>query len=314
MMKVNFYNLNEFNNDTLKFVVIIAKYKGKFIFGKHKERDTWELSGGHIEKGEIAINAAKRELMEETGAKKFEIEPVCIYGVDNGEGEDLSALFYCEVTELGEIPPYEIEQIKLFDEFPKKLTYPFICKSLLRKYREYLEHDYNKIGLRRGTVRLEEHSLVWEENAKLCIQELKEIFKDKAIDIQHIGSTSIKGLKAKPIIDIIVGVQSFNIVQELIPLLEFNGYIHKEENDNEEHIFFSCGDFENDIRTHHIQICIYGDKRWNNCIKFRDVLIKNENMKLEYESLKIELSKKYYNDRVKYTEEKDSFIKKVLMI
>lgn len=140
-MNVNFYDLNEFDNEKLKFVVTIAKYKGKFIFGKHRERDTWELPGGHIEKGELAIRAAERELIEETGAKKFDIKPICIYGVNKGEGESLGGFFYCEVTELGELLDFEIGEIKLFDEFPKNLTYPTICKGLLRKYREYME-DY----------------------------------------------------------------------------------------------------------------------------------------------------------------------------
>ena len=88
------------------------------------------------------------------------------------------------------------------------------------------------IGLKRGTVQLEKHSIEWEENAKKTIEKLMDIFDGKAVDIQHIGSTSVKDLKAQPI-DIVVGVKSFYDVLEVIPLLKSNGFIHKSLTYNE---------------------------------------------------------------------------------
>jgi len=61
------------------FVVIAAKYKGKWVWVKHRDRDTWEIPGGHIEKGESPDNAASRELIEETGAIIFTIKTICDY-------------------------------------------------------------------------------------------------------------------------------------------------------------------------------------------------------------------------------------------
>lgn len=168
------------------------------------------------------------------------------------------------------------------------------------------------IGLKRGTVVLEKYTDEWKDNAKWHIKQLKKIFGDIAIDIQHVGSTSVEGLMSKPIIDILVGVDNFKSVQELIPLLEENGYIHKQENDNEYHMFFSCGDFENDIRTHHIHVDIYGDEEWNNYIKFRDALINNDELLKEYEKLKIRLCKDTNGRRSEYTKMKSEFIKNVL--
>lgn len=169
------------------------------------------------------------------------------------------------------------------------------------------------IGLKRGTVKLEKHSLEWEENAKETIEKLKDIFKDKAIGIEHIGSTSVRDLKAKPIIDILVGVKSFEDVKKLIPVLEENGFIHKAANDNESQMFFSCGDFENDIRTHHIHVDIYGESEWNNYIKFRNTLRENQDVRKEYERLKVDLAEKFSQDRNKYTDMKADFIKKILL-
>ena len=71
-----------YDADTLwdyKFVVTFAIYKGKWILCNHKDRDTWETSGGHIEPGESPIEAARRELYEETGSLKFTMETVCDY-------------------------------------------------------------------------------------------------------------------------------------------------------------------------------------------------------------------------------------------
>ena len=78
-MQVNFYD--SVDDDLLKFAVIIAKADGKWVFCKHKERETYEIAGGHRESGESILDTAKRELNEETGARDFSIKPVCVYSV-----------------------------------------------------------------------------------------------------------------------------------------------------------------------------------------------------------------------------------------
>lgn len=79
MTEVKFYDNTDDN--LLKFAVIISKANGKFVLCKHKERNTYEIPGGHREKGETVLEAAKRELKEETGAVDFTIKPVCVYSV-----------------------------------------------------------------------------------------------------------------------------------------------------------------------------------------------------------------------------------------
>lgn len=68
-MKVNFYE--SVADELLKFAVIISKHNGKWVFCKHKERDTYEVPGGHREEGESILDTAKRELNEETGARLY---------------------------------------------------------------------------------------------------------------------------------------------------------------------------------------------------------------------------------------------------
>ena len=74
MVEVKFYD--SIDDKLLKFAVIISKINGKWIFCKHRERDTYEVPGGHRESGEDILSTAKRELMEETGAIDFTIKPI----------------------------------------------------------------------------------------------------------------------------------------------------------------------------------------------------------------------------------------------
>ena len=88
---VRFYD--HVDDKLLKFAVIIAQTEGKWVFCKHNERDTYELPGGHREAGETVMEAAKRELYEETGALTYSLMPVCVYSVsapDNFNGEESS--------------------------------------------------------------------------------------------------------------------------------------------------------------------------------------------------------------------------------
>lgn len=117
----------------LKFAVIICKYQGKWIFCKHKERNTWEIPGGHREPGEEILATAKRELYEETGAVSFDICPVCVYSVLKDSVETFGMLYYANVTELEGQLHSEIERIELFDKVPNNLTYPLIQPLLLQE-------------------------------------------------------------------------------------------------------------------------------------------------------------------------------------
>lgn len=130
-MDVRFYELDEINISELKFVVIISKYKDKWVLVKHKERVTWEIPGGHIEFGEDPKAAAKRELNEETGALKFDLKEICNYGVKRNNEITYGRLYFTNIDELGILPDLEIEKIQLFRDFPlNNLTYPGIQPKL----------------------------------------------------------------------------------------------------------------------------------------------------------------------------------------
>jgi 8-oxo-dGTP diphosphatase len=136
MIVVGIHPVNKDQSQYL-FVVIATQYKGKWVWVKHRDRKTWEIPGGHIEKGESADDAAKRELLEETGVINYTIEAICDYSVKMHGHEGISRLYYASVETIGPLPKSEIACIKLFDEIPEKLTYPEIQPILLEEVKRW---------------------------------------------------------------------------------------------------------------------------------------------------------------------------------
>ncbi|GHV70040.1 hypothetical protein AGMMS49928_15910 [Spirochaetia bacterium] len=168
-----------------------------------------------------------------------------------------------------------------------------------------------EIGLRKGIVELYDHDILWEENAKETINLLKNIFQNIAVDIQHIGSTSIKNIKAKPIIDIIIGINDFTLVNSLIEILKQNQIVYCPIDGEDNYMLFIKRNIQNDMTTHHIHIVKYNGDDWINRTNFRDYLNTNIVEAKEYEKLKIELSNKYKNNRAEYTKNKLGYFYKI---
>ncbi|HEX3039565.1 MAG TPA: NUDIX domain-containing protein [Caproiciproducens sp.] len=130
-MEVRFYS--SVKNSLLKFAVIVSMYQNQWVYCKHKQRDTYEVPGGHREAGEDILSAAKRELFEETGATEYDIRPVCAYSVDDHDGETFGMLYFADIKSFGELPAFEMEKVALFPGIPDKLTYPMIQPKLVEK-------------------------------------------------------------------------------------------------------------------------------------------------------------------------------------
>ncbi|MDO4945261.1 MAG: NUDIX domain-containing protein [Ruminococcus sp.] len=138
-MTVKFYNAD--HPCKLKYAVIAAFYKDKYVFVRHRERDTLEIPGGHWENGETIEHTAERELFEETGAKKFTLEKICVYSVsgDNSEQSDetFGMLFYADIKEFADKPDSEIAEVRLLDSCPENWTYPEIQPKLLNRAEKF---------------------------------------------------------------------------------------------------------------------------------------------------------------------------------
>lgn len=126
----------------VSFVVIAARYSGGWLFVRHRRRGGYELPAGHPDAGEDTVEAAVRELTEETGAMGFLLEPVTYYSVDSGTGKQYGRLFYAEVETMGEISDTaEIEGVKVFRRLPRKLSLPEVMTFLYRRAREYFRYS-----------------------------------------------------------------------------------------------------------------------------------------------------------------------------
>lgn len=139
---VKFYN--DVEDERIRFVVICARYRNKWVWVKHKERETYEIAGGHREDGESVMQAACRELEEETGACDFIIERLVAYSVtgktrvnESGE-ESFGMLLYAQIHRMHAIDS-EIESYALFDELPVHMTYPAI-QPILMAYAAETKH------------------------------------------------------------------------------------------------------------------------------------------------------------------------------
>lgn len=135
MTKVKFYD--SISDELLKFAVIISKTQGKWVFCKHKERDAYEVPGGHREENEDIMDTARRELYEETGALKFDLKPICVYSVtaeDNFDGQETFGLLcYADIYEFEEKLHSEIEKIIITEKLIEHWTYPLIQPELLKE-------------------------------------------------------------------------------------------------------------------------------------------------------------------------------------
>lgn len=177
----------------------------------------------------------------------------------------------------------------------------------------YSLEDENRIGLLPDSVllsRINNDVLVKYFNIEKTL--LKRLLQSYVISIEHIGSTAVPGLLAKPIIDIAVGIEDFRKSNEVRILLEQSDFQWLRNRGSDTRLMF--------VRrygkciTHHIHVEEYLGEEWNNQISFRDRIIDDIVLRKEYEMLKIQLYAKYSNNRNKYTEGKTAFIKKVLSL
>ncbi len=158
------------------------------------------------------------------------------------------------------------------------------------------------MGLTNGKVDLDNNYILWKEMFDNEKKILSNIFPNSVIE--HVGSTAVKGLLAKPIIDIAVGLNSLNIDNVIDKL---NDYEIKYNSDE-----ILLIKEENNETNYLIHVLDINSDRYKNMIRFRDILINNSKIRKAYEELKINLKNKYSNDRIMYTKSKEDFIKRIL--
>ncbi len=144
MTEVCFYRPGELNDSVFQYAVIAARYDDRWVFCRHKARNTWEIPGGHREAEEAIENTAWRELQEETGAMEAEILPVTAYGVCKDGITSYGMLFWAKITKLSSLSfSSEIKEIAILDLLPRGLTYPDIQPVLFSYVQGWLNLQSN---------------------------------------------------------------------------------------------------------------------------------------------------------------------------
>lgn len=169
------------------------------------------------------------------------------------------------------------------------------------------------LGLKIETVRLVPHDESWKEIFLVEKTELEKVLGEKILGIEHVGSTAITGIKAKPVLDLMVGVKTLGKPEEYTSDLQKLGYIfHKDSRVDQQHILFVKGAEES--RTHYLKVTAFGSDFWEEHVVFRDFLIQHPEYARQYEELKLKLLEEHKGTRIPYTKGKDSFIRNILKL
>lgn len=159
-------------------------------------------------------------------------------------------------------------------------------------------------------VNLSDYNPNWEKDFEYERKRILAVLGDKVVGIEHIGSTSIKGLEAKPIIDIIVGVQDLDKVSNFVNPLSEIDYEYVPKPEFKDRKFFRKGLWGQG--TCHLHVCKFNSSEWIEKLLFRDYLKLHPQVAEAYASLKKELASKYQFDRPTYTMKKEPFIKTII--
>lgn len=166
------------------------------------------------------------------------------------------------------------------------------------------------LSMNQASVILEEYDSSWPSKFEEEKNHLIAIAGEWHFgSIEHVGSTAVPGMVAKPVIDVMFGVKSLEESKPSIEVLVSHGYEYSPYKTEVMHWFCKPS---HAFRTHHLHLIPFESPLWKERIQFRDLLRSDDKVASQYANLKRELAATYKEDREAYTEKKWPFIQQVL--
>lgn len=166
------------------------------------------------------------------------------------------------------------------------------------------------LGLDSGSVLLRPYDLRWPGQFEQASGEIRRALGSAILDVQHVGSTAIPGLCAKPILDILVSIPNFEQGVELVPALNNLGYEFRPAEEIPDRHYFRRR--EGTRRTHHLSLAEPTSRYHTVTLAFRNALLRHPELAAEYAVLKQQLAAKYPTNRESYINGKSKFVERVL--
>lgn len=173
-----------------------------------------------------------------------------------------------------------------------------------------MESETEALGLESGTVRVVSYDRRWPHLFEVASRELRIALGSSIVAVLHVGSTSVPGLCAKPILDILVTVPDFEASLELVPRLEDLGYEYRPDEEIPDRHYFRRR--RGTARTHHLSLAEASSRHHRVTLAFRDALRADPSLASDYAGLKLHLARRFPRDRQVYLEGKSGFIARVL--
>ncbi len=164
------------------------------------------------------------------------------------------------------------------------------------------------LGLESGVVRLVDYDSAWPELFRLEALRIAAAVAPLTLRLEHVGSTAVPGLVAKPVLDILAGYVPAANLPALIGGLERAGYLHRGNQGIPGREFFRRGE----PRAYHLHLTAVGSDFWHDHLDFRELLISNADIRDAYGALKRDLASRYPHDREAYIEAKGPFVREAL--
>ena len=176
-----------------------------------------------------------------------------------------------------------------------------------------IDGEEHNLGLGKDNVELSKYHPGWKKAFEETKKAIQKELGNKVLGVEHIGSTAIPGMSAKPILDLMVAVNSIDNYEEYVTPLNKLGYEFRRDNRiRQDHILFSKGPAN--FRTQYLKLTQKSSQFWKESILFRDYTINHPDIAKEYQELKEKLQASHSSNREAYTEAKAGFIQRILKL